>query len=124
MAYFEVTTSTTADRAVVALAGECDLDGRERLTTALADAIRRAPTVVVDAAGLTFLDSSGVHALVTGYQTAKAEGRRLHLVTAAGSVATVLDITGVATLLAPPEPDGGDGEQVRPGGGERGSTDA
>ncbi|OJF13386.1 STAS domain-containing protein [Couchioplanes caeruleus] len=103
MARFEATTSTAPGRFVLALAGECDLEGRDRLSELLLGAIDRADLVVVDLEAVTFVDSSGIHALVTAHHAAKRAGGRLHVVNARGPVATVLEITGVAQLLAPPE---------------------
>src|SRR4051794_4461351 len=102
MARFEATTSTQSDRVVVSLTGECDLSVREELTTVLLGAVSQAREVVVDLGGLGFLDSSGVHGLVTAYHAAREEGGFLYVINANGVVATVLDLTGVAELLRPP----------------------
>jgi anti-anti-sigma factor len=99
-ARFEVTTSDEPGRVRVALAGECDLAVSDRLTAALLAAVRQAPVVVVDLAALDFLDSSGVHCLVTAHHAALARGGRVEVVNQAGSVATVLDLTGVGPLLS------------------------
>src|SRR4051812_11996340 len=99
---FEVGTSVESARATVALAGECDLTVRDELTSALLAAVERAPVVMVDLSALTFLDSSGVHCLVTAHHVALERGRRLYVTNAAGVVATVLDITGIGELLSPP----------------------
>ena len=104
---FEVHTSVEADRVVVALAGECDLASRAALTAALAEAVERASAVVVDLKALRFLDSSGLHGLVTAHRAARERGGRLHVVNAGGSVATVLAVTGLDELLRPPA--GGNG---------------
>jgi anti-sigma B factor antagonist len=105
MADFEATTSTAPDRTVVTLRGECDLAARDELTHVLTAAVRSAPVVVVDVGGLRFLDSTGLHGLVTAHHAARAQGGRLYLVNAVGSVAAVLDITGVGNLLRPPADD-------------------
>ena len=102
MALFDVSTSVEGDRAVVALAGECDLAAREALTSALRAAVERAAVVDVDLAALQFLDSSGVHCLVEGYHAAQQRGSRLYVVNARGPVAQLLDLTGVGELLRPP----------------------
>jgi anti-sigma B factor antagonist len=107
MAHFETKTSAEPGRVVVALAGECDLAGREQLADALHAAVNSAPVVFVDLAGLTFIDSSGVHGLVTAHHAARRSGGRLYVVNAGGPVATVLDLTGIGELLSPP-PDGND----------------
>ncbi len=102
MAPFEVTTSDGPGHVRVALAGDCDLAVSARLTEALLTAVGRAPLVVVDLSALDFLDSSGVHGLVTAHHSAQGRGGRLVVVNPTGTVATVLDITGVGALLSGP----------------------
>ncbi len=114
MAEFEAITSTEPDRLVVSLAVECDLSVRDQLTEALLAAVNRSRTVVVDLAGLTFLDSSGIHGLVTAYHAAQRDSGRLYVVNAAGVVADLLDLTGVADLLQAPDGDGRRGGQDGP----------
>jgi anti-sigma B factor antagonist len=99
---FQVRTATQADRLVVTLAGECDMRGRDELTSTLLAAVDAAPLVVVDLAALRFMDSSGLHALVTAFEAARERGRHLYAVNASGSVATVLEMTGVLGLLQMP----------------------
>src|SRR5262245_34488622 len=101
MARFEAATSVDGQRAAVVLSGDCDLASRDACTEALISAVEAAPTVVVDLAAVTFLDSSGVHALVTAHHAALERGGRLSVVGAAGTVAQVLEITGVGGLLDP-----------------------
>lgn len=105
MTHFETRTSTEPGRMVVALVGECDLAARDKLTSSLLAAVGSAPVVVVDVAALTFLDSTGIHSLVTAHHAARAAGGRLHLVNATGMVANVLDLTGVGELLRPSTDD-------------------
>lgn len=106
MTRFEATTSEEPGRVRVALAGECDLEVCEQLTTALLAAVKRAAVVVIDAADLRFLDSSGLHGLVTAHHAARACGTSLFLVNSTGPVAAVLDLTGVGALLSPPAAQG------------------
>ena len=84
------------------LAGACDLVSRDEMTSILQEAVRTSASVVVDLAAVHFLDSSGLHALITAYQAARHRSGTLHVVNATGSVATVLEITGVKELLQPP----------------------
>jgi anti-sigma B factor antagonist len=104
MALFTARTSAEGGRVVVALTGECDLAGRDEMETVLLTAVESGKPVRVDLTGVTFLDSSGIHTLVTAYHAARRTGGRLTIANARGSVATVLDMTGVATLLSPDEP--------------------
>lgn len=105
MAHFEVKTSAEPGRVVVALAGECDLAAQDELTSALLAAVTSAKVVIVDLGALDFLDSTGLHGLVTAHHTARQDGNHLYLVNAAGAVANVLDITGIGDLLRPPADD-------------------
>lgn len=102
MANFEARTSAEGGRIIVSLAGECDLSVREHLTAVLLDAVHRTKAVVVDLAELTFIDSTGVHSLVTAHHAATQTGGKIYLINAAGPVATVLRITGLDTLLGAP----------------------
>lgn len=102
MASFEARTSAHPGRSVVALAGECDLAVRDVLTSALMQAVESAPVVEVDLGDLGFIDSTGVHALVTAYHAAQRDGTSFYVVKAHGPVAHVLDITGVGALLRAP----------------------
>lgn len=105
MAQFEARTSTVNDRLVVSLSGECDLSVRAELASTLLNAVSRSPVVVVDLRALQFLDSSGIHGLVTAYHAASERNGHLYVQHAAGMVADVLDLTGVGNLLRPPGTD-------------------
>ncbi|MFD1374551.1 STAS domain-containing protein [Actinoplanes sichuanensis] len=102
MSVFEARTTREADTLVVALAGECDLRSRDEMTSALLDAVRSSRTVTVDLSDVGFLDSSGLHALVTAHQEALELSGVLYVVNATGTVATVLEITGILELLQNP----------------------
>jgi anti-sigma B factor antagonist len=107
MAPFTATTSDEPGQVRVSLAGECDMAVGEQLNEALQAAVRRCEVVVVDLAGVEFLDSSGVHGLVAAHRSARERGGRLYLERATGPVATVLDVTGVAGLLGRDQQAGG-----------------
>lgn len=102
MAQFETKITDEGGALRVTLTGECDLAVADQLSDALLAAVRRAPLVIVDLAGLGFLDSTGVHGLVTAHHAAREHGGRLAVVNAVGPVAMVLDLTGVGALLSPP----------------------
>jgi anti-sigma B factor antagonist len=102
MSDFEVRTAREPDRIVVFVAGECDLRHRDELTACLHASVEAAPLVVVDLAAVRFLDSSGLHALVSAQKIARRRAGNLYAVNARGTVATILDITGVTELLRPP----------------------
>ncbi|MFI1532885.1 STAS domain-containing protein [Streptomyces anandii] len=94
-------TRTTADdgTCVVTLTGEVDLDGSARLREALLSCPETAPGLVVDLGGLTFMDSSGINALITAHQSEEAGGPRLRLAAPRQAVLRVLQLVGVDTLI-------------------------
>ncbi|MEU4690107.1 STAS domain-containing protein [Actinoplanes sp. NPDC023714] len=102
MVTFEDRTDAEPDRITVAFAGDCDLASRDRLTAMLLDAVDRAPTVLVDMSAVEFLDSSGVHALVTAHRAAELRGRRVYVAGATGATAVVLEMTGLDVLMRAP----------------------
>lgn len=110
MSDFAATTSTEGQRLVVSLAGECDLTVRSELASVLADAINRSPTVVVDLGELAFLDSSGIHELISAHHLAREQRGHVYVRNASGIVASVLDLTGIDRLLHLPEGDNGSTE--------------
>jgi len=55
--------------------------------------------VVIDLSGVTFLDSSGIAAIVRAYRQQSANGRLLSVRGATGAVSRVLEITGVDSIL-------------------------
>jgi anti-sigma B factor antagonist len=97
----------------VTLSGDCDLSVREELLATLSAAVEASPRVVVDLAEVGFLDSSGVHGLITAHHAARERGGRLIVVNPRGAVETVLDITGVAGLLADDAPARADDAPAR-----------
>ena len=100
MADFAATVSDGPGHVRVALAGDCDLAVREQLSEALLAAVHRSDTVIVDLAAVDFLDSSGLHGLVAAHRAAAERGGHLYVENPAGSVAAVLDLTGVGELLS------------------------
>ena len=106
MVDFEAKALPEGERFVVSLSGECDLTVRAELASVLADAVSRSTTVVVDLAGLAFLDSSGVHEFVTAYHAARQRGGHLYVRNASGIVDAVLDVTGIGQLLSQPAGEG------------------
>ncbi|GIF20486.1 anti-anti-sigma factor [Actinoplanes tereljensis] len=100
MAEFAATVSDGPEHVRVALVGACDLAVRDQLSEALLAAVDRCDTVVVDLTAVDFLDSSGLHGLVAAHRAAVARGGRLFVENPTGSVAAVLDLTGVGGLLS------------------------
>lgn len=94
---------------VVSVAGEVDLSWSSQLRRAILDALAAGSPVLVDLEAVSYIDSSGIAALVEGYQTARATGRRFGLVAISQPVRAVLELARLdqvfpihATLAAVP----------------------
>jgi anti-anti-sigma factor len=95
-----ITIAALDDRVAVALAGEMDLANVDQFRDALT-ATWRTPNrdVAIDLSALTFIDSSGLRALVEFHRQAAEERRDYKLVGAAGSVRRTLEISGLDQVL-------------------------
>jgi anti-sigma B factor antagonist len=83
---------------VVALHGELDIVSAYDLAVALVEVA--GSTVVVDLSGLTFIDSSGISALVMAKNRILADGRgRLLLTNPRGIVRAALEIVGLSSWI-------------------------
>jgi anti-sigma B factor antagonist len=101
MAPFRINTTGHADRCVLALVGEADLDAQPQIlelgSAALAD--HSTPTLVLDLAGVTFIDSTGLSALVHLRNEAQTLGKQLQLSGVPDRVRQILDLTGLSTVF-------------------------
>ena len=95
MKLFDVATSRRQDGSVsFALSGELDLSTLERLETALDASLDGKPElVVVDLRDLSFLDSSGLRAILALHASQQEQGGRLVLVRGPRRVHRVLELT-------------------------------
>ncbi len=88
------------DRVTFVLTGELDLVTVGRLHEQLAAAQGdRPPLIVVDLRELEFMDSSGLAELVRATRDARADGRRLVLVTGSAPIDRVLAVSGAGPAL-------------------------
>ena len=89
-----------ADTATVALRGEVDVLTVDQVRVALTDAIADRPrAIVVDLADLTFIDSTGLGALVFGFQRARDAGIAFRLARASRGVRQVLVLSGLLEVV-------------------------
>lgn len=86
---------------VVSVRGELDISSASAFKQALEGA-RATDTcrVVVDLAGLSFIDSTGLRVLLAGKQRATAGGGDLRIRNARAEVRRLLEIAGVLELLS------------------------
>ncbi|HZN72769.1 MAG TPA: STAS domain-containing protein [Micromonosporaceae bacterium] len=90
-----------AGTVTVTVSGEIDLANVDELADEIVSAVRgEATTVVVDLAGVTFIDSVGITALLKGRRLADEHGKAYRATGAEGLVRQLLDLTGVWTHLS------------------------
>ena len=78
---------------VLPLEGEIDLHVSPRVTAALATMIEKKPTrLVVDLSAVTYIDSSGLAALIEGMQNVDAYGGKFILVGLQENVKPIFEI--------------------------------
>ena len=90
-------STPAADEETVQLRGELVIDTVRR---ALAMVVgTTAPTVIVDLAAVTFIDSTGLRMLLDAKATLESEGRALTVVNPTDGVKALLSTTGTAEAL-------------------------
>lgn len=87
-------------RLELAVSGELDLYTAPRLEEAVVvETSTGATEVVLELSGVTFVDSSGLSAIIKLHQRLEAEGASLALRTPSSFVVRLLDLTGVSGAL-------------------------
>jgi anti-anti-sigma factor len=95
-----ITTSVIGERHLVALTGELDIGSAGALEATLAEACAAgAGEVVLDMAGVEFIDSSGLSAIVRCKMLCEEHGCGYCLTPAQRPVQGVFEVTGVADRL-------------------------
>src|SRR4051794_37323780 len=95
----EVTADRGADARVV-IKGDLDLSAAATLVEAIDEIFAGSPlTVTVDLAGVTFLDSSGLGALLTLHARCLTEGVAFRAANPPGNVTRVLELTNLTELF-------------------------
>ena len=97
---FEATTSSADGVATVLLEGELDIASAPVLDASLADVEGNGSgTVVLDLAGVRFIDSTGLRSLLSARSRAEASGHKLRLANLTVDVERVFDVTGVRRMF-------------------------
>ena len=96
----DLSTRSCDGHAVVALRGELDLADAVAVAAALTAVAVREPGIIVDLAGLEFIDSSGVAALARGRRQARQAGGDLILAAPQQRVMRVLATTRLADAFS------------------------
>ncbi len=87
-------------RTLVRLAGEADVTTRQLGDVLRAETDKRPRVLLVDASGLTFMDSAALHEIVRAYRRLRAAGGQLALVSPSPAVARTLHLCGLDTVIA------------------------
>jgi anti-anti-sigma factor len=99
MADFVVNTRA-GDPGVLVVSGELDIATVDQLATLARAALDSAASVlVIDFSGVTFVDSTGLGALVRIRNEAERNGKRVDLVGVRREVRRVLELTGLSELF-------------------------
>lgn len=86
---------------IVALRGEIDHAVTQELTEALlSHGSGTQPRTVVDLSGVTFMDSSGINALIAAHQTMNDAQGSLRIAGAQASVLRVFELVGLDQLIS------------------------
>jgi anti-anti-sigma factor len=88
------------DRVVVRPAGDLDMATATNLQETIVELLGSGfPCVVVDLGDVTFLDSSGIRALIVSHNRAKELGARMPVILGGRCTRRPLEITGVLDYL-------------------------
>jgi anti-sigma B factor antagonist len=90
---------------VVSVTGEVDVATAPELLDALAEATDRYATIFLDMSGVSFLDSTGLRALIAARESAGLAGVELRLSAASSVVENLLALTGMGQVVGW-DPDG------------------
>jgi anti-anti-sigma factor len=85
--------------AIVELRGELDVSDAAAVVAAFVLIVARRPEIIVDLAGLEFIDSSGVAALARGRKLARQAGGDLLLASPRREVLRVLTVTRLVDIF-------------------------
>jgi anti-sigma B factor antagonist len=80
------------DFALVRVRGEVDLSWSQSVRRTILEALGKARTVGVELSEVSYIDSSGIAALVEGFQHARGKGQKFALVAASKAVRAVLEL--------------------------------
>jgi len=94
-----LSVSTDPDGAVV-VTGEVDLYSAPRLEQVVGGAVEGGKgNVVIDLAGVRFMDSAGLNIIIRCYKPLDEQGRRLVLHSPQDAVRRTLELGGITTLV-------------------------
>ena len=97
---FSIATESAGDTAILELSGEFDLAAVAQVHDVAAGALDGGGrALVLDLSSTTFIDSSGLNAIVELHKRARAAGLKVALACANPIVCRVLDLTAIDTVI-------------------------
>ncbi|MBW6495717.1 MAG: STAS domain-containing protein [Burkholderiaceae bacterium] len=100
MRSFELETRSGDGAAVVEVAGSVDAVTAPRLAEALQATVAGGePRVVVDLAGVSYVSSAGLRAILSGVKAARTAGGDLAVAAAQPQVREVFELAGLTTIV-------------------------
>ena len=88
----ECTTRNEGEMMLVTVTGEVDLSWSQQVRKQILDALGKSSVVGVELSQVSYIDSSGIAALVEGFQNARGKGQKFALIAASPSVRSVLEL--------------------------------
>jgi anti-anti-sigma factor len=90
----------------IILSGELDMAGSPELAAVISGiSAHEKRIVVIDLSNLTFIDSSGLHALLRAHQDCRARGHELRVIPGPEKVHRLFEITGMNEALPFTDPE-------------------
>jgi len=83
---------TSNGSTLIRLSGEVDLSWSQQVRKAVLEALAASKRVGVELSAVSYIDSSGIAALVEGFQNARTQGRGFALVAISDAVRSVLEL--------------------------------
>lgn len=102
---FHHTVTDHADHTLVTLVGDLDFAAHADLEVQIVTLVGAGRPIVVDCAGITFMDSMGLRALVAGLLAAEDAGLGFALAAPSAPVRRVLELSGTLERFSLREPD-------------------
>ena len=97
---FRVDALDSGSMSIIALHGELDVSVQQTLMAEIDRVLAKRPVVLaIDLRGLTFMDSSGVHALISTGLRCQEQGQRFFVIRGGGHIDRVLNACGLDGLL-------------------------
>lgn len=97
--YLTIEVTSTLQAHTIALAGEADLLGSPDIEAALTAAAGEAERIVLDLRNLTFIDSSGLRALMRGHEQCVARSAELRIIPGPPNIQRLFDLSGMNEIL-------------------------